>query len=122
MTIMIIEHLIADPEKVSKLKNAVIILNSIDAFGALLDNVIYKLSQKAEASGGNSFEQAALRAAYIDGYGNALRDLYHFEDRFFQNNRSAQPRADFNALKTMYEKGDISKDEHDKLSRGESIG
>lgn len=115
---MIIEEFIKDENRLSVLQRSISALNSINAFGLFLEIG----ARRAEASPNDRpMEYAALRAAFHEGYTEALRDIHDFFDRYTKRTQETAARPDFNAAKELLQRNEISSEEYEQLTGSKPI-
>lgn len=117
---MILDKLLSNEGKVTQLLRAIIDLHEVDLFSALIDHAT--TFQALKKPGTESIlEETSLKYSWIEGYCAALRDISHFEDLFVKKvQRAKQPAADFGALRTMLNSGNLTQEEYDNLVAGGS--
>ena len=112
---MIWQALVKDTHRLTLLDNALSILSSINIFGVLLDIASERNAPNPSA---DIIPTAALRAAWHDGYVQALQDLYYFRDRYVPTavGSESKPRPTFGAAEKLFKEGEITEDEYRELT------
>lgn len=111
---MIWEIAVKSKAVVSGFREVVSKLHSINGFGILLE---VGANRNAPQPTAELQVSAALRAAWHDGYVEALRDLCYFEERYVPSDeKGIAPNPNFGAAKELLKSGEITQDEFDELT------
>lgn len=107
---MLFEDLIVVARNTTRITDAVSILKEAGYFGGALDLCI---KQATVLTPGQTIETAALRAKFIEGYHQALHDLYSFKERYpgsaLQGPGGVAP--DFGAIKKLVDDKILTEEE-----------
>lgn len=116
---MILEHLLRDKRVPDMLGQALSLLHQINMFGALSELSVHRSKSMPSEQ---PIENAALRAAWRDGYMEALMDLYYFKERYIDAPPDSKVGLDFGAAEALLKSGEITEEEYAKLKseRGEA--
>jgi len=112
---MLLEQFISNPDNMSSLLETLSRLNRLNFFGVMLD-IASKRSAPSALAEGNIIDVSAQRAAWHDGYTEAIRDMYHFQERFTAQQLGVALKKDYGAADSLYIAGDISADEYERLT------
>lgn len=89
-------------------------LKSLNAYAVMLDLAVIKSQERSTLKLNNNAE----RAAWHDGYTEALRDVFYFRELITSKlpATDAAPRLDYGAYDTLLKNGDITLDEYRKFT------
>lgn len=63
-----------------------------------------------------TIESVAFAKHWNDGYQEALKDIYHFRERYIDQPRSDSVKANFAVARRLFETGAISVEEYEELT------
>lgn len=105
-----------DKDIQSSILQAIGLLKNYNVIGAMYE-VCHQRSLP-EPAASNLVEHAALRAAWKDGYMEALDDLASFQDYLGMPSSAKfkKPLADFSAARALLERKEITQEEYERLT------
>lgn len=114
---MYFERFLNDDANIVNLQRAVNSLDNIHFFAVLMELG----ARRSEAQPTDKpIENAALRAAWHNGYMEAIFDLANFNTRYVQDQTKKMPPADFGALDELVRTKEITEEERDRIRSGKS--
>lgn len=113
---MIWKQFSKETSRLTLLDNALSILSSINFFGVMLDLG----SERSKPTPTEDIvHTSAQRAAWHDGYVQALEDMYYFRERYVSEGINIKPRPNFGAADKLLKEGEITEDEYRELTESE---
>lgn len=109
---MLVEQFIDDEARLNALQNITRDLLTLGAYSMLLE---LAASRNRALPSEKPIEDAALRSAWHNGYVEALGDLFLFKERYASQAKEL-PKADFNAHKKLFDRGEITDKEYEQLT------
>lgn len=111
---ILVEDFIEDESRVNAFRSATSQMRNIGAEAMLLD---LASERSKPLPGDKPMEQAALRAAWHDGYVECLRDIFRFAERYiFTKEEQEAGQMNFGAPDELLKSGDINEEEYEQLT------
>jgi hypothetical protein len=110
---MFIEDLIKSEERQKLLLAALSNLYQCGYFPAALE---LAMTRAGIIDGPDVTERAAIQRGFIEGYKEALMDLYHFNERYVLGAKQSSTKADYGALSALVAQGVLTKEEADGIA------